>query len=473
MSDRQASTGVLAVRPAGDLGPSYGAAALTAMAAVALGWAIHFANGSATPDAIMALSCGILAFAAALFIAGTRLDASSAVLTIALSCGLALQFVLLATSNPLIPGFPVPQVSRYVGTICFAGMIGTQLISGGDQCRRYFFWVLLLIFAGLALWFLYLDPNPHIDLITFHKTSIGALFRGESPYSTFFPNIYGSEASRLYPPGMVKDGMVQYGYPYPPLSLLLSAAGQTAFGDFRIGELAAVLLTAVCIAFARPSAWSFAAAILFLFTPRSLFMLDQGWIEPYVLMLLAASAWCWYRARKFAPMVLGLFFASKQYLVIATPLLLLLMSKPLLSRTNVLFLVKITVPAAILTLPLILLDSRGFFHSAISWHLSGQVRPDSLSYLTWFFAGNSTVPGGTWTLPLCVATGCLWSVTPGFRNFLFSLVAVIIPVFAMNRQAFANYYYFIIGALCLLVAVLAGESQTKPEASHSAASAAT
>ncbi len=56
------------------------------------------------------------------------------------------------------------------------------------------------------------SPAPAIDVVTVHHEAFAALDRGASPYSMTFPDLYqGREA--FYPPGMVEDGRVQYGFP--------------------------------------------------------------------------------------------------------------------------------------------------------------------------------------------------------------------------------------------------------------------
>ena len=54
------------------------------------------------------------------------------------------------------------------------------------------------------------------------RHALAALARLDSPYSITFPNIYPDES--LYGAGLVVDGQVQFGFPYPPLSLLMALA---------------------------------------------------------------------------------------------------------------------------------------------------------------------------------------------------------------------------------------------------------
>ena len=78
-----------------------------------------------------------------------------------------------------------------------------------------------------------------------------------------------------------------------------------------------------------PRALGALAAGLYLFTPRNLFVLEQSWTEPFVVLFLAATVWCAARHPRVAPYVLGLFLAVKQYAVLALPLALLIGRPPM------------------------------------------------------------------------------------------------------------------------------------------------
>ena len=53
--------------------------------------------------------------------------------------------------------------------------------------------------------------------------------QGVDPYAITFPDIYQGRA--YYGSGLSVDGRLQFGFPYFPLSLLLSMPGQILFKD--------------------------------------------------------------------------------------------------------------------------------------------------------------------------------------------------------------------------------------------------
>src|SRR4029077_14453152 len=77
--------------------------------------------------------------------------------------------------------------------------------------------------------------DPHIDVFLFQQSSAEALLHGGNPYTTHIQNIYSYNSRAVfqnplrygpgttaYGPGVVgDDGCLTYGFPYPPLSLLI------------------------------------------------------------------------------------------------------------------------------------------------------------------------------------------------------------------------------------------------------------
>jgi hypothetical protein len=197
------------------------------------------------------------------------------------------------------------------------------------------------------------------------------------------------------------------------------------------------------------------AAGLYLFTPRNLFVLDQSWTEPFVVLFLAATVWCAARHPRVAPYVLGLFLAVKQYAVLALPLALLIGRPPMslagLRRT----VVPAVLVAAAVTLPLALGDLSGFLRAVVTLQFDQPFRPEALSYLG-LLAGPSTQPpfntGVAFGVAAVVGGLALWRAARTPAGFALGVSALFLAFFALNKQAFANYYFFVVGALCVAVA---------------------
>src|SRR5439155_15537674 len=143
-----------------------------------------------------------------------------------------------------------------------------------------------------------------------------------NPYAITFQDPYGGR-SPWYGPGLSVGGRLQFGYPYPPLPLLLALPGHW-LGDCRYSSALAVALAGALIGYAGNNRTSFAAAILYMYMWRTFWVIEESWTEPYLVMMLALLVFCAMRLHKLMPFALGLFFVSKQYLPLAAQLALLL-----------------------------------------------------------------------------------------------------------------------------------------------------
>jgi hypothetical protein len=244
-------------------------------------------------------------------------------------------------------------------------------------------------------------------------------------------------------------------------------------GDVRYAQLGAMTLAALCMATARRGPVGPLAAALFLFTPRNLFVLEQSWTEPFVVLFLAVTVWCAARLPRLAPFVLGLFLAVKQYAVLALPLALLIGRPPMSWRGLARTALPAVAVAALVTLPLALGDLPGFIRAVVTLQFAQPFRPEALSYLG-LWAGP-VVPGAPPPAPpfgtgvafaVAAATGglALWRLPRTPAGFALGVSALFLAFFVLNKQAFANYYFFVVGALSVAVAAAEPVAPSRPAA---------
>lgn len=356
---------------------------------------------------------------------------------------LVVQFALLLSRSPGATG----ALATNAGLLPFrigvllAGAFCAMGICLAERWRTLCLTGLLVTHALLGLWVLHAAPSPGIDVALFQREAADALLRGDNPYAITFVDPY-AHSSRFYGPGVSVNGRLQFGYPYPPLSLLLTTPAHL-IGDFRYAQLAAMTLAGALVALARPGPVAFAAAALLLFTPRGFFVLEAGWTEPFVVLMLAATVFAACRSTRSLPVPLGLLLASKQYLVLA------LLAMPLLPRRRRRTLLIAFGAAALVTLPLALRDPPAFWHSTIALQFRQPFRADALSYLV-----PLAQPPAWIGLVLAVAAALVAlrkrSRTPA--TFAATVAFTFLVFFGFNKQAFCNYYHFVIGALCCAVA---------------------
>ena len=360
----------------------------------------------------------------------------------------------------------------------------------------------IIIFTALGAWSLAhtsvagSDVHPHIDVFVFQQQAARTLLRGQNPYAIDdFPDIYtdpaGQPRQEVYGSGMSDGHVLHFGFPYLPMSLYPATLGYAVAGDFRVAQLAALTLSALLIYFAGNGfvksstpglnlprtpqgasqfmGTSVLAAALLLFTPRVYFILISGWTEPFLVLWMSAVVYCAGRRPALLPIALGLLLATKQYMALAViPASVLLVPRDagangwrgLLPRWRdwLKLMAVAMLVALVVSAPLAFWDFHKFYFSVVTVQRYAPFRWDALSYLTWHaFGHGEPSPAVTVILPGLAAAAaialCLWRAprTPG--GFAGSVALIMLVFFAFSKQAFANYYFFVIGALCCAVAV--------------------
>jgi uncharacterized membrane protein len=241
------------------------------------------------------------------------------------------------------------------------------------------------------------------------------------------------------------------------LSLFLAMPGQIVAGDYRYSQLVAMTLAGAVMAYSRGSRLGRAAMVLFLFTPRTLFVLENGWTEPLLIGLLALTVFAACRTPRLTPYLFGLLASAKQYVVFVLPAYLLLIPRPWRWRDVLPALGRGAASGLLVTLPLALWDYPAFYRSVVALQFLQPFRPQALSFLTWSVnvAGrpgpelHSIIPIA---LAMLATPLALWRAPRTPAGFATMVGFVMLVYFAVTKQSFCNHYFFPLGALCLAVA---------------------
>lgn len=434
----------------------WGLAAFCLAAAAVLGLTLQLTNGTLRPDAgrglTLAIALGLVG------VLGPRLRRPLAwgesLLAILLGVALVLQLRALFSEHPgvyLRLNGPWPY-AEFHARLAAAALVSGALLAGSERLRRVGIPVLLGLHFLLGMWMIRTSPAPFIDVFVFQSDGVDALLRGENPYAITFPNIYGH--SLYYGERLVAGGRLQFGFPYPPLSLYFSVLGKVLGGDPRYAQLLAMTLAAGLMAWTRGGRLGAGAAALYLLTPRGFFVLEQSWTEPFLVLLLAATVFCACRFPRALPYVFGLMLAVKQYTVFLVPLAVLLLSQPRRQAWGFLWRAGVTVVGV--SLPLILPGVPAFIHSVVTLQVHQPFRMDALSYLAWWVKYGHPQPP-MW-IPFAAVFAmlglCLWRAPRSPAGFAAATALTYVTFFALNKQAFCNYYFFVVGALCVAVAAV-------------------
>jgi len=313
--------------------------------------------------------------------------------------------------------------------------------------------LIFLLHIGLGVASLRWTPPQRVDVYLFQQDAAAALLHGTNPYSITHQNLYGRESSFFYGPGVVKGGRVDFGFQYPPLSLL-AVLPAYLLGDLRYTYIAALLSMAALLARICLRPITLLAVILLLLSPVTFYVLSRGWTEPLVLFLLCWTCFAAARRSRWLPVALGLFFASKQYTVLAVPLAAFLVA-PFSWRAYLRLLAAAGIVAAAVTAPFAVWNFHDFWLGVVTWQLIQPFRPDALSFSV--LAARMGLPRISPILVIVAAEAAtawtLLRIRPRAVRFAGSLALVMLVFFCLNKQAFVNYYFLVIGAM-LLAAVL-------------------
>ena len=434
-------------------------AVLLTVAATALAVALQFHDGLLEPFGfmVMASSLGVFGWALLRPPLGRPSTRNEANIERSLMAAVALVMAAQFTRRPGM-FLDVHGLLAYVpflaGIVAAAAVLAPAL--RGARSLRPALLGLLALHLMLGAWVIRHAPNPAIDVVVFQRDGVAAFLSGHNPYTLTFPNIYtGTSTYDYYGPGMTVGGRLQFGFPYPPLSLLLAIPGSVLGGDFRYSQLIAMTTTGMLIARARGDRMGLAAAALYLFSPRSFFVLEQGWTEPFLVLLLALVVFCACRFRAGLGVALGLFLASKQYLLLAVPLIPLLgppgHDRETLRRWSITVALPAVTVVAVLALPFAVWNLPAFVHDVVTLQVQQPFRADALTFLAAFaYLTGVRLPSSLAFLAAILATVVAWRRCPRTPSgFALAVAFVFFAFFAFNKQAFCNYYSFVVGALCV------------------------
>lgn len=442
--------------------PATPARRLTAWALVAaifaLGQAIEIAGGRFSILALIWASVGLAICIAVVagFAERSRTEPSERALLAFGAAVLSVQILQLWNGDPTGPIAASFDWSWFQCGLLFGGVAGLAGLYAPSALRKGLILLLLALHLALGVWTVRARPEPDIDVFVFQQEASRALAAGENPYRLAMPDRYdANESAKFYAPGWAEGGRLRFGFPYPPLSLLLAFPGFLFGGDHRLAQVVATTLAGAAIAFLARGRMGALAAALFLFTPRGFYVLELGWTEPFPVLLFALFLWAAARAPRGRPWLLGAQFAVKQYLIVIAPLLPLLAPWSLPARRLPRLALQALGVTAAIAAPFVLWDPQAFYTSVVAVHLAQPYRPDSLTFLALLPEATARALS---ILPLLAAFGAIGlALRRGARTptgFSAAAGLTLLAFFSCSKQAHANYYYLVIGVLAVALAAI-------------------
>ena len=288
--------------------------------------------------------------------------------------------------------------------------------------------------------------GDNIDVYLFQHHAARALLHAVDPYTLTTENIYGP-STEFYGPGVVVNGRVEIGMPYPPASLFFVLPAYV-MGDIRYAYLAAVLMSAVVIAALDVNLMTVGVACFLLLNSVTLYIELKSWTEPFVLFTLTCVLYAAVKKSWWLPVALGIFLASKQYSLLALPFIPFLLGERRWKPAWRLLAESLGVFAAV-TLPMAFWNAGGFWRDMVLVHIRQPFRKDALTL------GNLLFPIPMVAIAALVMLAVVFAMRkarphPSMFAAVYGFTLLIFV--STNKQAFCNYYFLIVQTLLLSVA---------------------
>lgn len=442
-------------------------AVFAVIAVIALGQSLQVASGELHPTALVFL--GIAVVALILGVATSGLPdpgpwAVRGVLTIG-GTAICVQLYQLTTEPPgwYLQGVPIGD---YLALLTVFAALTAPVVLQLPSFKRVCIVGWFAAFAGLGVWLIGGTPAPENDIYSWTHHALNALSHGENPYAVWMPNIFGEGVTfptgeNMYGRSMSADNKwVQTGYPYPPMSLMLSGTGYL-FGDMRWANLACILGGAVAL-FGSRGRFAVLGVVLLLTTPRIFLMLQQAWTDAYCFGLLALTITLSARSSRLTPWAFGFAIASKQYMVFLVPLGLLLIPTPWDRKKVLLFIGQALLAGTLATLPWLLWNPQALLGSISAQNLP--FRHTSLSFLA-AIAVNG-VPSYANTLPFMLLIPAyvlvLLCSARGAAGFALSTALILGVFFSFAKSAYCNQHFLVLGCAAAALATVRFDRPASP-----------
>jgi hypothetical protein len=430
-----------------------------AVAGCLLGVGLGFGDGRLDPGGVAFL---VLAWAAVIAAFTSRAPEEPGQLERVLEVAVVVQFAMLVMKPPGIYLRPdledrVLLAAIFPGACMLMAILAATLVVQRPLLGRATFPVIVGLFAIASGWMLVASPHPPIDVVDFARESAQALAQGRNPYDLHFDNVYGN--TDFFGPGFATDETIDVGLVYPPLSLLLTAAGEWLVGDSRAAMVLAVVVTALLLDRLGGRAARL-VALLFISTPRQSFVLEQGWTEPLLLCLFAGLLLLASRRRMaWTGAGLAALLALKQFALLFLPLTPLLAGELRPTRRTGVLVATALGLAGLVIAPFFLRDPHAYLRSTVLFHLAQPFRRDSLNFAAvWAWARGGVAPPTAVPTLVCIAVATVVALRrcrPTPAGFAAGCALVLLATLAWSKQAHCNYNYLVVGLLLCSVAVKA------------------
>jgi len=199
-------------------------------------------------------------------------------------------------------------VSKFIGQIFFFSFciyVFVQIYKKREIASH----ICIIFFLLLSLLTIYGSPNPTVDTFVILKEAPQKLLSGHNPYDSVYSKVY-------------KDIEPNY-FSYLPLSIIYFLPFVYFLDDPRYGLIVAMLGTYFLLnrLQKKNSSQKYLYSSLFLFAPRSFYMLEHAYLDTLIFFLFVWGLYLYGKGKnRLFSFVISTFFLLKQNIIILLPL---------------------------------------------------------------------------------------------------------------------------------------------------------
>ena len=305
---------------------------------------------------------------------------------------------------------------------------------------------LIAIAMVIEILSIFCSTKPGIDVFVMLQNACDYLVNFKNPYDARYADMYNGNFVKYY-------GSINY-MTYWPSCVYAGSVFYSILGDYRY----AYILVSTILLFAlyryRISAGlskerSLLFILLWVSSPVLAFTINRGWIDIFTTLPFFLFAYFLSTRKLFLSAIfLGLTISFKLYYLLLTPLVFLYLIQHFDWKKTVQFIVIGGGVFLLTILPSLVINAAQFYQSTVAYYgVMKLARPDSLSWVSYLTRFDmKLVSAGTY-FSLAVI-GLLYLRFLFSEKTLLHLIefsgTVLLIFFLCARQAFCNYYFFVL-----------------------------
>lgn len=302
---------------------------------------------------------------------------------------------------------------------------------------KYLIYFLIGLWLSLQILMVISSSSPKIDVYEFLKNGALNTIKGHNPYSLIYNKTYFDQKPDCYA--------------YLPFMIFYTIPFVFLLNDPRYAFIFAQMVTFYLLVFKFHwqnkkfgEIFSLLIASLILFQPLSLYITEQSYTEPLIVLEILLFYYFLNNKSRINGFILGILLATKQYLIFILPFF------PKLKQFVKKYFFQIVFTGGCLIIPFFIANPKDFVHDIILTQYLFPPRYEGLTLFSILFYKFGLSYSVFYSLPIWVCAG-IFLYKNKTLNYILKLTLFFLIFFYFNKWAFINYYYLIANMLLLSI----------------------